>query len=211
MRVKVYESRKLLNDFLVYKTRSNIYGNIMKNNERAKPFIVYVPGYDGDIGSAFTMNELYWQPYTIFNLLPSEIASVSFENLSDEASSFSILKSGDGYLLTDGENALDGWDTGLIRRYLSYFTFIPFEAWALDLSEAEKEKILSREPAYRITVKTSGGKNTVLSLWERVNGDGTMDSDRLYGRTGTTDEIFVVRYFDIDPILKKREYFFPEP
>ena len=30
VRVKVYEKRKLLNTFLVFKTQSNIYGNIMK-------------------------------------------------------------------------------------------------------------------------------------------------------------------------------------
>ena len=73
VRVKVYENRKLIKSFLVYKTSSNSYGNIMKIRERSKPFIVYVPGYDGDIGSAFTLNELFWQPYTVFNLLPSEI------------------------------------------------------------------------------------------------------------------------------------------
>ena len=88
VRVKVYEKRKLLKTFLVYKTQSNTYGNIMKIKRGSKPFIVYVPGYEGDIGSGFTLNKLFWQPYTIFNLLPSEIASIEFENLSDTSLSF---------------------------------------------------------------------------------------------------------------------------
>ncbi len=75
VRVRVFENNKLLASFLVYKTGSNMYGNIMKIKEKSKPFIVYVPGYEGDIGSGFTMNELFWLPYTIFNLLPSEISS----------------------------------------------------------------------------------------------------------------------------------------
>ena len=62
VKVKVYEKGRNLKTFLVYKTSSNIYGNIMKIKERSKPFIVYVPGYEGDIGSAFTLNELFWQP-----------------------------------------------------------------------------------------------------------------------------------------------------
>jgi hypothetical protein len=44
-------------------------------------------------------------------------------------------------------------------------------------------------------------------LWERKNPDGSPDSDRMYGTTGQTGEIFIVRYFDIDPVLKKRDYF----
>ena len=83
VRVKVYEKRKLLKTFLVYKTSSNIYGNIMKMRDSSKPFIVCVPGYDGDICSVFTLNELFWQPYQVFNLMPSEISSVQFENFSD--------------------------------------------------------------------------------------------------------------------------------
>lgn len=67
-KIRVYEKRKLIRSFIVYKTPSNSYGNIMKIRERSKPFIVYVPGYDGEIGSAFTMNELFWQPYTVFKI-----------------------------------------------------------------------------------------------------------------------------------------------
>ena len=60
----------------------------MKLRERSKPFIVYVPGNEVEIGSAFTLNELFWRPYTVFNLLPSEIYSVTLENIADTASSF---------------------------------------------------------------------------------------------------------------------------
>jgi hypothetical protein len=37
-----------------------------------------------------------------------------------------------------------------------------------------------------------------------------IDSDRLWAMTGTGNELFVMRYIDIDPVLKKRSYFFPE-
>ena len=90
VRVKVFEKRRLIKSFIVYKTPSNTYGNIMKIREGSKPFIVCVPGYEGDIGSAFTLNELFWKPYNIFSLLPSEIESVVFENISDTSNSFSI-------------------------------------------------------------------------------------------------------------------------
>jgi hypothetical protein len=213
VKIKVFEGRKLLKSFLVYKTSSNTYGNIMKMGERAKPFIVYVPGYDGDIGSAFTPDELFWQPYTVFNLLPSEIDSVMLENLADTTTSFLITSVNHQLALSDLNREVTGFDTALVTRYLSYFAWIPFEKWALDMDDKAKEIVLSQQPLYRLTVTTKAGEKTILTLWERMTeglGDNTKDSDRLLGRTQTGDDFFVMRYFDIDPLLKKRSYFFPE-
>ena len=53
VKVRVFEKRRNLKTFYVYKTSSNIYGNIMKTKEKSKPFIVNVPGYEGDIGVGF--------------------------------------------------------------------------------------------------------------------------------------------------------------
>jgi hypothetical protein len=213
IRVKVYESRRLIKSFLVYKTSSNRYGTIMKLKERSKPFIVYVPGYDVNISSAFTVNELFWQPYTVFNLLPSEIESVNFENFSDTSFSFLITARDHHFTLSAMNRNLIGWDSTRVTRYLSYFAWIPFEKWALEMGEEEKKIVESQRPLYRFTVTTSVGTKSVLTLWEKMkeeNGDLSKDSDRLLGRTGTSDEFFVMRYFDIDPLLKKRSYFFPE-
>jgi hypothetical protein len=213
VKIRVFENRKLIRSLMVYKTSSNSYGNMMKIRERSKPFIVYMPGYDGDIGSAFTLSELFWQPYTVFNLLPTEIAAVSFENFSDTSSSFTITCGNQDFTLLSGSKPITGWDSSLVKRYLSYFAWIPFEKWELGMKEEEKQVIESRSPSYRITVNTSDGRKMILSLWERMTEDGGQakkDSDRLLGKTQSGNEFFVMRYFDIDPLLKKRSYFFPE-
>jgi hypothetical protein len=212
VKVRVYENRRQIKSFLVYKTGSNIYGNIMKMRESSKPFIVYVPGFEGDIGSAFTLNELFWQPYLVFSLLPSEIASVQLENFSDPSSSFEIFNRNHNYRITDMKQELYGWDTTLVTRYLSYFARIPFEAWLLETKEEEMQK-QAQKPLYRITVKDTDSVETTLTLWERVkdeNGTVTTDIDRLYGKTGERDDLFIIRYFDVDPILKRKSYFFPD-
>lgn len=212
VRVKVFEKSRLIKSFIVYKTPSNVYGNIMKMGAGAKPFIVYMPGFDGNIGSGFTLNELFWQPYTVFNLLPSEISVVDFENTADSVNSFTIKNSNGNYLLSDRIKNLSGWDTAMVTRYLSYFTRIPFESWAFELDENERTKIVSEPPVYRITVKTFSGTDVVLSLWEKTigeTGSKQKDSDRLLGKTDSHDDLFIIRYFDIDPLLKKRSYFFP--
>ena len=211
VRVKVYEKGRLLKTFFVYKTSSNPYGNIMKMRMASKPFIVYVPGFEGDIGSGFTLNALFWQPYTVFSLLPSEIASVNFENISDTAASF-IITTRDHHSFLSGPGAnLTGWDSSLVVRYISYFARVPFESWALEISQSEKKSIESQRPLYRISVKTTTGRKVVLTLWEKKTGESGMeslDSDRLFGKMEERDELFIIRYFDIDPLIKKRSYFF---
>ena len=211
VRVMVYEKSRLLKSFYVNKTQSNIYGNIMKMKSSSKPYIVYVPGYDGDIASVFSANELFWQPFTVFNLLPSEIASVNLENLSDTTASFLISQKDHHYSLSGTTGKLSGWDTSLVMRYISYFAFVPFESWAFELGEDAKKSIEARLPLYRITVNTTSGRKKVLTLWGKdsvKNGNNAPDSDRLYGKTDEIDELFVMRYFDIDPLIKKRSYFF---
>jgi hypothetical protein len=213
VKVKVYENRKLLKTFLVYKTQSNPFGNYMKLKESSKPFIVYVPGYEGDIGSAFIVNELYWQPYIVFNLLPSEIASVNFENFIDTASSFKITNRSQHYSLSGSGGNLNGWDSSLVARYITYFARVPFESWAFGSGDTNKMPDKSDQPLYKITVINTQGRKNVLTLWglmKEKSGAGEMDSDRLYGKTDERGEFFIMRYFDIDPLIKKRSYFFPK-
>ena len=71
----------------------------------------------------------------------------------------------------------------------------------------------SQQPLYRITVSTTSGTETVLTLWERMIGEsnsGIKDSDRLFGKMKINEELIILRYFDIDPLLNKMAYFFPK-
>ena len=70
----------------------------------------------------------------LFNLLPSEIASVSLENFNDTSSSFSIVNKNHRFVVSGINSELTGWDSSRVKRYLTYFTWIPFEAWAFDHS-----------------------------------------------------------------------------
>lgn len=212
VKVKVFEKGKVIKSFLVYKTASNKYGNIMKLREGSKPFIVYVPGNEVEIGPAFNMNQLFWQPYTVFNLLPSDIYSVTLENFADTGSSFRIKNENRRFRLYSLSEELSGWDTSRLIRYVSYFTHVPFESWAFNLSADEKEKITKEDPLYKITVVNTEGEKKILFLWERSieeKGVKKRDTDRLWAQTESNKEIFVIRYTDIDPLLKKRSYFYP--
>ena len=207
--VRVYGKRKLLRSFYVYRTTSNRYGNIMKIREKSEPFIVHFPGFEGDIGSVFNPEEQFWQPFILFNLLPSEILSIALVNNSEPSLSFNIRAAGNSYRLSDTGKDLSGWDTSRVKRYISYYTLVPFESLATDLSESEKAGLVSDSADYRISVTGNDGRTTVVELWERTI-NGKKDPDRLWGRTSEIEEYLIIRYFDIDPLLRKVSYFFPE-
>lgn len=212
VRVRVFENSKIIKSFLVYKTASNKYGNIMKLRESSKPFIVFIPGNEVEIGSAFTMNELFWQPYKVFSFLPSDIYSVAVENMADTGSSFMIRNENSRLRLYNNQGELNGWDSSRLIRYISYFTHVPFESWALNLSADEKGSIEKEEPLYKIIVVTSEGSRKVVRLWQRSVDEKNVtkpDTDRLWAKTEGSAEIFIIRYIDIDPLIKKLSYFYP--
>ena len=213
VKVNVFAGRRLIKSFFVYKTTSDLYGNIMKMKAFSKPFIAYIPGYEDNIGIHFVADELFWKPFLVFHLLPSEIVSIKCEDIANSSSSFIINCKNRSFSLSDLENNISGWDTLKVKRYLTYFTAILFENWAFDLSEDEKKSIESGLPLYRITVKQSDGKEVILTVWEKwknENGIRISNTDRVWGKTNLRDEIFIMKYSDLDPILKKRSYFFTE-
>jgi hypothetical protein len=205
VKVKVYENRRLLTSFIVYKSSLNQYGNVMKKRENSKPFIVHLPGYNGNIGTAFITEEEYWQPYIIFSSLPSEIESVSLENISDTTASFSVVRQGESFILLSN-NEKTNVDSLKLRRYISYFTRVPFERWLFDLTDVDIDSITTASPLYRIKLNNTSGKITMVTLWER-GLPGQPDTDRLWGRKEGDSRLFVARYLDIDPLLKRRSYF----
>lgn len=210
VRVKVWTGKRIANSFLVYKTESNIYGNIMKMGERNRPFIVSIPGYEGAIGSNFNMNELFWMPFNVFSYNPGDIASVKVDYQANPEESFTVYNP--SLELSDSvvASANGEFDSAKIKRYLSYYTWVPFESWAFDMKESATDSILAAAPMATITVTLAGGDTGILTVWERslvVDGELTTDTDRAWGRRDD-GKLFLVRYFDIDPLLRRKSYFF---
>jgi hypothetical protein len=212
VRVKIWSRNRMINSFLVYKTESNIYGNIMRRTARTKPFIVSIPGFEGAIGSNFNMNELFWMPFNVFSYIPGDIASVKVDYQANPEESFTVYNSSLMGSDTLEEPVNDGFDNTKIKRYLSYFTWVPFESWAFDLEEAVADSITATVPMAKIIVSLSGGDSGILTIWEKtltVDGELVTDTDRAWGRRDD-GKLFLVRYFDIDPLLRRKSYFLAE-
>jgi hypothetical protein len=210
VRVVVYDGRRPVRSFFVYPTASNLYGNIMKMRPTSRPFIIYLPGYEDNIGSHFIADELFWLPFSVFSFLPSRIESVEFQNFKEPSESFNIIRRSDSFMVSENSVVIKGFDSVRLKRYISYFTFVSFESWALSLSENERHDIESSTPLYKLSLKTRDVGEITLTIWERKKdpSKGEKDTDRVWAEKNDGKGIFVARYFDLDPILKKKSYFF---
>jgi hypothetical protein len=201
--VKIFSGNRQLRSFTVSHYNDVSYGSIFRKKRTALLF--YLPGYDLDAGSVFIADKKYWRPFTIFKLMPSEIKGLSVNYPSDADKSFSILNDKGRVSMGD----IISFDTVSVKRYLSYFVNVPFESINTSLRPAEVNNITSSTPFVSISVTSIGGDIHVLKGWKRSSDDkngGTPDTDRLWGQLDNGN-LFVMRYFDIDPLLKKRSYF----
>jgi hypothetical protein len=78
------------------------------------------------------------------------------------------------------------------------------------MPDNERHAIESSTPLYRLNVKSKDGGVVTLTIWERLSDPvkGEKDTDRVWAEKNDGKGIFIVRYFDLDPILKKKSYFF---
>jgi hypothetical protein len=210
VKVEAFSSGRRVSSFMVYRYSDSPLGNIVRRKAGSKPFIAHIPGYDLNPGSHFITDARFWIPYNIFSLDPADIDTVRFTSGGREIPDLLIASGQRGYDLFIGGERPERADTTAIRRYLAYFTFVPFENWAYELNDEQKLEIIANEPAYVIGVTGKDGLRQKLVLWKRYideNNGRDEDTDRLWGSLNGGADIFIARYFDIDPLLKSPDYF----
>ena len=181
----------------------------MKRSLKSKPFFVSLPGYESDPGSHFIADEKFWMPYNIFNLEPDAIESIDLRFKDPDMDDVSIRMEGDDKGVYINGDSLEGVDNESVRRYISYFTFVPFENWAFDLDPEIRSEMLASDPEIVLELNMDG-KVIDARFWSKYNetAEGlTPDTDRLYGTLNNGKDFFVVRYFDLDPLIKTADYF----
>lgn len=208
--VKVSDKRKMLQSFYIYKSATEEHPGILQKRKKTKPFIVHIPGYEIDPSSYFVTDETYWLPYTVFELSPDEITEIHFKYFNMPDSSF-CLENKEGKIAFSNEHYRNEMiDTMAIGRYFSYFTYVPFEKWAYDIDTNEKDSITSSKPYFSLEVITGHSDTTELFTWKkyiRKENITKEDTDRLWGSLDRGEDLFIIKYYDLDPLIKQPSYF----
>jgi len=203
--VKVFSEGRKIRSFTVSHYKDKDYPSLFRKKNGSKSVLFYLPGYDIDPGAVFIADEKYWRPFIIFKIMPSEIKELTVNYPLDQGKSFCIVNHSGQVSIKE----VTTFDTVSVKRYLSYYVNVPFESITTSLTTGEERKIIEGTPYVIISVTTTDGVVHLLKGWKRsYNKDGAfeVDTDRLWGQLNNGN-LFVMRYFDVDPLLKKRSYF----
>lgn len=213
MEVRVYGKNRLIQSFHVYKNTEGSLPGIMKRRRATRPFIAHMPGEEADPAMYFIADREFWMPNIVFALSPEQISRVKVMYTDKPDSSFTIRKKGrqlDFYSPGSEGGQLDTLAAG---RYLSYYNYIPFESYAYDLGREQKDSVSAHPADLSIEVVTDGADTSRLMAWTRKimkGGSMVTDTDRLWGSVNGGEDLFVIMYYHLDPLIKYPSYFISE-
>jgi hypothetical protein len=175
-------------------------------------FRMGVRGYrQGNLAELYRSDPRFWRDNLIFHYLPDEILSVSLLYAKDPGRSFHLARNDAGEFKIAAGMIPESWEspsTERVRQYLGYFYDVRFGAF-LDPETDTLE--YQSDPGFVLKLDLTDRRYSKLELYPvyRITAGGSreMDYNILYGRTGEGEDWIVLKYVEVDPILREYGYF----
>ncbi len=178
-------------------------------------YAIYMPGEEKALEKYFQVDKMYWRDKTILSFMPGEIKAMELRYPVRPDQSFRIKHSSNTvelFLLdSEKEEKVNSADQLALKRYLSYFANVDFYR----LANGRSRDSLQKAQAWA-RLKIWSREDNVLSLnlyqipadRDKQERDSyTYDVNECYGMIHGINEIYRIKYVEIDPLLKKPEYF----
>jgi len=215
--ITIYNKYKIINNYLIAPHPVNEYCYAL-SKKTDEIFILFIPGYQYSLYPVFNTSVSHWRNKTLIGIFPNEIKSVTFINNFNTKNSFKITSQGKRKYklenLFQDASLVKKFNQERIERYLSYFQHIEFVKQIEDNVTFMYDSLKHEYPEYKILIKSKNDtiqlttypiyiKNQVNILGDSIN----IDPDNLYGTTNIDSNVYFIKYTDIDPIIKKFNYF----
>ncbi|MGQ0827461.1 MAG: hypothetical protein ACT4ON_03595 [Bacteroidota bacterium] len=184
----------------------------------AKPFVTYIPGFEGYLTTRYITDEAAWRDRSIFQYTPNDIRSIKMEAPHKPELSYEVIVKGNNdyevKMLSDNKT-LNNIDTFALNQYLSYFQKIIFENFE-DIKQTKIDSTLKSEPLNILTVTDNSGKTNKIKLYARTNkkniSDETgkpyeYDPDRMSALLDNGKDFVIVQYLMFGKLLPPPDYF----
>jgi len=183
----------------------------------AKPFVTYIPGFEGYLTTRYFTKERDWRDRTVFQYVPTDIKSVKLEVPDKPEMGYELIIKGnnDYEVKMNNGKALSGIDSMAVKQYLSYFQQINFESMDLAMNEKEIDSTLLATPINVLTVINQNGEKNEVKFFlrksskESFDADGKLlqfDSDRMNALLGGKD-LVMVQYYVFGKLMPPADYF----
>jgi len=218
--MQLFPREKLTKTFYVGDNTRDLMGTYMLIEDAERPYVVYIPGFNGFLQTRFSPREKDWRSHIIFSHKVGQIKSLDFINNEEKETSFSIKSQGDReYSLhnKDGK-AYPNYDTLKVLDYLTRYNDIRYEAMLSDIDTEFKDSVLASMPYFEIVLTDIANEKIHLRAFRKESGAEILDlegnlidwnRDRLYAEiTFGNEPIFtLIQYYVFGPLIKSIDYF----
>jgi len=178
-------------------------------NKNDVPYIVSIPGLENNINKRYSIYPLYWIEPEIFKYQPNEITKIKVIFFNKNRISYSIeIEESEPKMFSYKEKKLiKNINKNKILNYLSYFMNVKFSDFNV-LNKEKSDSLKNTEADFTIFVEDIYKTTKKVELYKIKIPEKPVkyDFNKLYAIINNED-IVVVKYFDIDLILKDIEYF----
>jgi hypothetical protein len=209
--VKIFQNKNILKNYhLLF---SDSIGAIGLIDGKKKSYVLELQGYNIDLNDYFSVKQVFWENNILFTLDSKQIKSIQVEHTDNPNNSFIIEKNNDSISLFDKNKDTVKFNTSKMAQYLSYFRNVSFEN-NLNISDEEKQKILSIKPLYMLTIESVNETLTYLIIPIENNQLDDYGNPLVYDRdffniVVPQKELFArVKWLEFDILLEDLSYFY---
>ena len=213
--VEIYSNGNVIKDYLVEDSKYKKGATYMMMKGKSTPFLMSIPGFEGDIANLYNVEPSYWRDRTIFSYSAIDIGSVKVIYPSGSKSSFKLNYNDEGFRLIDLDQnrELKSVRNDRASRYYSYFSDIRYERIFSD--QRLLDSLKQGEPFCKLAVKDKNDNQLTLETYRKPSSGqkdafgqkSNYDLNHLYGIYSKFDEILLIKYTEIDPLFKEIDYF----
>jgi hypothetical protein len=225
VRCEVYSSDKLVKAYYVGSQTQDMTGTYMilidpeTMKPSAKPFVTYIPGFEGYLTTRYFTQEKLWRDRTAMQYVPTDIASVKLEVPDKPELGYELkIKGNNDYSIQmlSGKQ-LGNIDPLAVKQYLSYFQQVNFESLDMAMSQREIDSTLKSMPINILTVTDTKGKVNRIKFFarkpkkeDRLDAEGKplkFDLDRMNALLENTNDFVLVQYYVFGKMMPPADYF----
>lgn len=230
IRCEIFHNGKLIKAYYVGSETQDLTGTYMilmnpKTMETsAKPFVTYIPGFEGYLTTRYFTEENGWRDRTVFSYNPNDIKKVKLESLEKPENSFELIVKGNNNYevrVLKNNKLLSNIDTPSVKQYLSYFRQLNFESFEVSITQSQIDSMLKSKPIKILTITDNNGKENktiFYNRWPRRHGlfdaegkEIVYDTDRLDALLNNKKDFVMLQYLIFGKVLPPPAYFIKGP
>ncbi|HSH66537.1 MAG TPA: DUF4340 domain-containing protein [Bacteroidia bacterium] len=185
----------------------------------AKPFVTYIPGFEGYLTTRYFTDEKGWRDISVFKYHPDNIKSIKLETPYNPQYGYEVTVNGnnDYHVTLADHKPLSNVDTLAVKQYLTYFQNLNFEAFEDQLTEQQMDSVRNSKPINILTLTDKDGKISSVKFFARypkhrgekdVNGEEIQfDQERMDAQLNGSKDLVIVQYYVFGKAMPPAGYF----